>query len=439
MKHHAPKSTNLGNMAIELPECTRGFVVEFKGNKNWHTLPEIKLENGSKLRLYATTQLSQAKHIWKQFQRIAWHTPFQNYDWINAWFESDNQDSKAKPLIVLGFKEGELQFILPFASETYFGLTRLAWAANEVNDYNCPLIRSEFLPQMTVTNAGQIYRHISHQITDIDVFHLAKQPKFIAGIANPFIESGVYRSSCDSHSLRLEGSWQNLYTQQRSAKSRSRLRQKTNRLKRTGNLRFMAIRGAQKQICIETILQWKSVQLEQKGERNPFNNKSQGPLSDTALTQTIRQFADIDAQNSPLRVYGLFLNGKMIAGMIAFVENKTFSLFTMSYGPEVFTNSSAGSILLVKTIELASRAKFHAYDFLAGDESYKLSWCNEKLDLYDCVFAATNIGQMGAFSSIAKLEVKKSLKANVPLMNFLKKTNRSRNRILGTFEKLKPL
>ena len=431
MGHHARKPATHGDMGFNLPECARGFVVEFKGNENWHTLPEVKLENGSKLRLYAATQLSQVRHIWKQFQRTAWHTPFQNFDWINAWFESKNQDLKVKPFIILGFKEGALQFILPFASETYFGLKRLSWAANEVNDYNCPLIKTEFLPQLTVATVGKIYQHIALHISDIDVFNLTRQPKFLAGIANPFVSTDARSSSCDSHSIRLDSNWSSLYAQQRSAKSRSRLRQKTRRLKRAGNLRFMAIRGPQLQACIDRILQWKSVQLEQKGERNPFDKRSQDPLSGSVLTQTIKQFADVDTENNPLRVYGLFLDGEMIAGLIAFVENKTFSLFTMSYGPEVFTNCSAGSILLVKTIELAARTKLHTYDFLAGDEPYKLSWCDEKLDLYDCVFAVTSIGQLVAFSSIARLEVKKSIKASIPAMNFLKKSNRSRLQIQG--------
>jgi len=290
---------------------------------------------------------------------------------------------------------------------------------------------------MTATTVGEIYRHISSHISGIDVFYLTKQPKFLAGIANPFVSSGPRHSSCGSHSLRLDSDWPRLYAQQRSAKSRGRLRQKIRRLKRAGNLRFTAIRGPQQQICIDRILQWKSVQLEQKGERNPFERKSQNPLSGSVLTQTIRQFAEADAKTSSLRVYGLFLDGEMIAGLIAFVEKKTFSLFTMSYGPEVFNNCSAGSILLVKTIELASRAKFHTYDFLAGDEPYKLSWCDEKLDLYDCVFAATGIGRLAVLTSITRLEVKKSIKANIPVMNFLKKTNRSRLQFLGVLKKFK--
>ncbi len=438
MGHHAQKITSSGDMDVNFSLCARDFVIKFKGNENWHTLPGIKLENGSKLHLYAVTQLSQAKHIWKQFQLTAWHTPFQNFDWINAWFESKNQGQKTTPLIVLGFKEGELQFILPFARETYFGLTRLLWAANEVNDYNCPLIKTEFLPQMSVATVSKIYRHIGHHVSGIDVFYLTRQPEYLAGSANPFIGSGVRRSSCGSHSLRLDPNWASLYAQQRSAKSRSRIRQKTRRLKRAGNLCFMSVRGSRQLSCIDTILRWKSVQLEQKGERNPFDKKSQDPLSGSVLTQTIRQFAGIKTKNNPLRVYGLFLDGEMIAGLIAFVDNKTFSLFTMSYGPEVFTNCSAGSVLLEKTIELASRAKFHTYDFLAGDEPYKLSWCDKKLDLYDCVFATTGIGRLGAFSLIARLEVKKSLKASTPVMNFLKKTNRSRLQILGALEKFNP-
>jgi len=444
MGRYSRNSITTGDIIGDLPELhapasrdAPSIRAQFHRDKTWHPLPELKLDDGSKLSLFAVYELAEVKQVWKQFQRTAWHTPFQDFEWVNSWFECTSQGLEAKPCIILGYLGPELQFILPLASEAYYGLKRLLWLANEVNDYNCPLIKTGFLPQMTEKTVADIFTRIGNYVTSIDVYCLTKQPKYLAGYTNPFLGAGVRPASCDSHILKLDRNWPRLYAKQRSAKSRARLRQKTSRLKREGCLRFMAIRDSEhRQVAIGTILQWKSEQLERNGDRNPFDRRSPDPCSEPVLQQTIKKFADADATINSLRVYGLFLDDRLIAGMVAFVSPKTFSLFTSSYGPEVFPNCSAGTILLVKTIELAARAGLLHYDFLAGDEPYKLTWCDQRLGLYDCVFGRTAKGQLGVLSSILKLELKKSLKANAPAMAVLKQANRSRIHALGFLDRM---
>ncbi len=81
-----------------------------------------------------------------------------------------------------------------------------------------------------------------------------------------------------------------------------------------------------------------------------------------------------------LQLFGLFLDGVMIAGIIAFVNRSCFSLLVTAYDPNGPSSCSPGIILLVKTLELSSRAGLETYDLLIGDEAYKFDWSNRTID-----------------------------------------------------------
>ena len=72
---------------------------------------------------------------------------------------------------------------------------------------------------------------------------------------------------------------------------------------------------------INPALDWKSDQLDNNGNRNPFNVNSQP----SPLRITIENALNNNDQS--LQVFGLYLNGEMIAGMLAFVSNETFYYF----------------------------------------------------------------------------------------------------------------
>ncbi len=369
--------------------------------------------------------LNEVEGIWMKFQETAWYTPFQDFQWIESWYQSKTRKTDIRPAIVLGFVDNELLFILPLSIERVFGINRLTWLAGEVNDYNCPLVLPELLSKMTLNDVKEIWVRIAFLIKNIDAFHFTKQPEFLGNMRNPFIADGAVQGSCSSYLFLLKKDWKTLYRQLRSVKSQKRVRQKENKLKRHGRLCFKSPANlSERNRAITTILNWKSDQLDHRGDRNPFVDDASNGFGCSSLKQTIENCAKIGSNHFSLRIYGLYLDDRLIAGIIAFVSQKTFFLFTTSYDPKVFPNCSPGMILLIKTFELSARAGLHTYDFLAGDENYKIDWCDQELILYDSFFGVTAMGRLDAAANYQKLALKKIMRSNPQTMALLRKVNR---------------
>ncbi len=360
------------------------------------------------------TDLETAREVWTTFQLSAWSTPFQSFDWVRSWYLEGSGSSKSKPVIILGYEGNDLKFILPLGVEPFFGVKRLCWLAGDINDYNCPLVAPEFASRLTEKMAAEIWGGIAKIIGGVDVFHLTKQPEFLAGVRNPFMIKGTAHSSCASHMLMLESDWKSLYRRLRSSRTRSRLRQKHARLRREGKLQFRSVRNqSERDLVIDTVLRWKGEQLEASGDRNPFSNFT--------LKQTIKTC--VGAAPNSMRIYGLYLDNRLVAGIIAFVSGQTFSLFVTAYDPRGFTHCSPGTLLLLKILELSSRAGLKSFDFLAGDEPYKRDWCDQTLVLKDSFLSASVPGYIDVSLSHLRLKYKKILKSNPAAMDMLRRIN----------------
>jgi len=384
----------------------------------------VNPDGGPDVTLYLMTDLEAAREAWTNFQSSAWSTPFQSFDWVRSWYLEGSGASKSKPVIILGYEGSDLKFILPLGVEQFFGVKRLCWLAGDINDYNCPLVAPEFVSRLTEKMAAEIWRGIAKIIGGVDVFHMTKQPEFLAGVRNPFVIDGAAHSSCASHTLTLESDWKSLYRRLRSSRTRSRLRQKHARLRREGKLQFRSVRNqAEQDLVIDKILRWKGEQLEASGDRNPFSNST--------LEQTIKTC--LRAAPNFMRVYGLYVDNRLVAGIIAFVSGQTFSLFVTAYDARAFTNCSPGTLLLLKTLELSARAGLRSFDFLAGDEPYKRDWCDQTLILKDSFWGVSMLGRIDARISHLTLKYKKILKSNPATMDLLRRGNHFKTQTMALF------
>ncbi len=384
------------------------------------------------LDLFVANDLSAIASIWRLFQISAWHTPFQELGWLQSWYETVSADGAVSPFIVLGYDGVNLQFIMPLVREDTGLATTLRWMASDVNDYNCPVIDPGCLADLTEDAVDAVWNAIVQASGPVDSVILDKQPTEIADRKNPFpAQEMTSPSSCNSHTLQLRRDWKALLASLRGTKSRRRLREKAKRLKKLGAVQFREVRGeAERNRAIEQILTWKSDQLDHSGDRNPFSPGSAGTTAKSDLTATIGSYAGLKTARGKMRVYGLFVDGALLAGMIAFTGKSTFSLFVTAYDAGLPGNYSVGTILLIKSMELASRSGMKTYDFLAGDEAYKFEWCNRQLVMLDCRFGVTPTGQFFAWGGNFSIAMKKVIKSNPSAMNLLKGMNRLR--ILAT-------
>src|SRR5262249_18244045 len=98
-----------------------------------------------------------------------------------------------------------------------------------------------------------------------------------------------------------------------------------------------------------------------------------GILGNTLSRAFHRQVVPQLVTQKLVRLHGLFLNDRMIAGIYNFVEASSVSLYLQAFDPE-FAHLSPGSQIIGITIEDAIALRKDYVNFLRGCESYKYSW-----------------------------------------------------------------
>lgn len=378
--------------------------------------------------LHASDGLDAISDIWRAFQVTAWHTPFQDIDWVTAWYEAAGRFNGHQPFVVLGYEDGELRLILPLAVTGGGGLSKLCWLGQSANDYNAPVIDAEFAERCRRDLAEDIWTVVVDACVPIDLIEFAQQPEHIAGRANAFIHRAAMPSSCSAHLVNLEPGWAEFYARLRGSKSRKRLREKFNKLARLGRLQFRGEKDpAVRRALVRQAVAWKTQQLEASGDRNPFAPDNTFADGVSEIERTLMTLCDAPGARHKLRTDCLFLDGKAVAVIIALVAGTRYSVFISAHAADDTSRFSPGTILLVKTMQLACRAGYRKFDLLAGDEGYKMDWCDGHIGLWDDVRGLTMKGKAAAPLGRLARHIKKTLKEHPRVLDVVKRANKLRS------------
>jgi len=98
-----------------------------------------------------------------------------------------------------------------------------------------------------------------------------------------------------------------------------------------------------------------------------FAHAKEGPAA--FLVDLAKVFDDADM----LRLFGLRYNRKLVAAMFAFVHRNTIYAFAGGYDPEL-EMLGFGRLLLFESLRYAFQNRYRAWNFLRGNEPYKLLW-----------------------------------------------------------------
>ncbi|MEM8542146.1 MAG: GNAT family N-acetyltransferase, partial [Pseudomonadota bacterium] len=345
----------------------------------------LEKNNSAPYDIVVSDSFPDAKVLWKSLQMHGLLSPFQDYEWVKSWLDSFSGANRPEPILVHLYKGKRLVGLLPLCKTRSFGSTIISWMADSVSDTCVPLLLHNELEKLSQEAIQTILDRVAMELSNVDLYLLRYQPISFDGIENPFAKVNQQIVSGESHQVGIEQPWLPFYQTLRSSKTRSRLRQKWRKLSKRGHLSFRSVRDpADQKDALDQILSWKSDQLNQRGSRNPFFTGGGHP---SRLTQTLQSYLNHDAQtdSGSLRIFGLFLNGELIAGYATFVEPKRFSVFVNAYAPDSHSDCSPGLLLLVRLLELSSRSGRDVLDLMRGAEDYKKDWCS------DCTLLVNNL------------------------------------------------
>ena len=405
--------------ALKVGETSRTAL--YCGNSLGDLTPGV---GGTAIELRFSRSLDEVAAEWRAFQTSAWHTPFQDIDWVCSWFEAVGRRAGIDPFIVVGYSAGKLCFMLPFCIDQFMGLKQLCWLAQGQNDYNAPVVDTEFLRSHDHQVMSGIWSLIKEQ-AGVDLVQFKKMPARLGAMENIFVPEGAILASCSSHQLRLDGDWETFYSNLCSGKSRKRLREKLKRLSTLGHVSFRNEKDSQRrEQLVRTAIAWKSQQLAANGDRNPFETSNDGETS--ALEDCLCHFAAQKAYRDKMRLDALYVGDRVAAINIALVSENSYSLFITAHEASELARQSPGKQLLTKSLELASRGGLQYFDFLAGDEEYKMRWCDQHIQLLDHVEGVSASGHCAAAVVGRLRQAKVRFKKSPRIMGLFRSVNRTR-------------
>lgn len=290
------------------------------------------------------------------------------HEWLSSWWEVFGQD---KTLCLVSVTDGDrIVGMAPLVGQTImdtagFVLRKLTFAGDGVTDYHdlltVPEQRKEIIRLLLEYLAGQEWdvihlRNVRGDSPNLPVLReaLRKTPLSV-----------LERVNIRSPYVPIDGSWTDYYGRL-SKNMRSDIRRRSNHLAKVGKVQFVRIHEIDEVAPALEII--KSIHIKCR--------QAQGGTSWFADAQRYR-FASLVlerfSRHQWLDVVYLMLDGQVIAYYLGFAYNNVVHFWNTGFNP-AFSQFSPGKVLLYHWLQDSFAQGYREFDFMVGEEPYKLQW-----------------------------------------------------------------
>jgi D-aspartate ligase len=339
-----------------------------------------------RLNIRIFSELGAVEAEWRQFERAADCTAFQSFDWLATWQKHVGARRGARPVIAVAhFAGGDIAFILPLCVMRRHLARQLCWLAQDLNDYNAPLLAPDFSQRVAPEDFLAAWQELQVQmqcepLLRCDWIEFEKMPQTVGGQTNPFMHLGVTPNRSNAHLAHLGQDWEEFYAAKRSGATRRRDRSKRRHMEQFGDIRFMtAADCADARGTLEILMEQKSRAFARKG------------IADIFAPPGHREFF-LDLASNPktrhlVHVSRIEIGDMCAAANLGIVFGDCYYHVLASYVDGEVAHYGPGALHLRELLAYAIKHGLKRFDFTVGDEQYKLDWCDSVLKLYD--YAAT--------------------------------------------------
>ena len=345
----------------------------------------IKLETPTKRvepSLMVFDHLPDAREDWIALRETAVVSPYQNYDFVAAWFETIGGARRLEPMIVVARDfDGRPLALFPLATREAAGLRVAEFLCGRESNFNIGL----FHPGGRLDWRGLLLAAARGRPKPPDLLYLRNQPHGFGAFENPLLGRDACPSPSFAYGTALPANVDALDRQTSNA-SRKKLRKKERRLTEFGALTFEhGATGERAREVIAALIAQKSALLAAKGAAGVFD------------APEMRDFLERACRAGALEVHALRLSERVIATYVGLAMDGRFSALANSYDTdEAIARCSPGDILLRAVMRDLVERGFAYFDLGVGEAGYKEAVCDETIALYDLVIPVTTRGALAA-------------------------------------------
>ncbi|MCL6473097.1 MAG: GNAT family N-acetyltransferase [Firmicutes bacterium] len=319
------------------------------------------------LQIEVVTNLEDFKALRDSWNKLALEanlSVFQTWEWSWNWWKAN---SKGKKLCLLVIRDGDkIAGIAPFyISSTYYGfpLKVVAFIGTNGTDYLDFIVNGN--PDVSVALADFLLNSLKWDA--IDLHQLPAGSPTIDVLSSRVLAAKLpYTQVCQDncYNVTLPDNWDE-YLAGLSKKFRWNVQYYTRRIARDYAVSYRLSSGKDVERDMELFFK-----LHQK---RFINKKKPGAYLSPKFRKFHTDLATELEKQGWLRLYIMEIDGRAIAAIYGFAFGDSFYYYLGGFEPD-WGNVSVSTVLIGRAIEDSIAEGLHNFNFLRGDEPYKLKW-----------------------------------------------------------------
>ncbi len=374
----------------------------------------------SELDITVCDRIETVEAMWRTLEAQGTSSVYQRYEWVATSLATLECDEKRNAFIVTGTLHDEPAFLLPLSITDGF-MHELTWVGGSHVNFNMGLYSRRFLAEIGPGDMRAIMARIARLVPGIGYVRLCCQPHEWKGIVNPMADLAHQPSINPAFIIHLDGGFDAVLKRGNAKRKRKKFRQQCRIADEAGGYR-MLVPDTPEEIdrVLEAFFRQKSDRLAEQGIANVF-----GSQRARALIRGLAQ-RSIGMAEPLLRLHALEVGGEIRAVFGAGIHDRQMSGYFSSISSDELSSMSPGEMLLYLLVEYAAEEGLRAIDLGAGDERYKRSWCDERLDMFDVILPTSVAGLPFALSQRWTHGAKRTVRNKPELWELVNRLRRAR-------------
>jgi CelD/BcsL family acetyltransferase involved in cellulose biosynthesis len=351
------------------------------------------------LQVLVLESLTEAEPSWRALEERAVLTPYQRYDWIEAYVAARGLEG-GSVAIAVSFSKGRPVALLPLLVTRTWGISRAEPIGAASNNAGWMIVDPDFAPRLDRPQLEAIFAEIG-KTTGADLVAIYSQPAEWQGVVNPLL--AFPHQPAPDH----------LYA---GPLSKDKLSTNRTRNIQRGKRRLSETMGT---VCLKRATTRQEIDLYhaafQRQRSARFAEMGVGNIfAEDWFVNFFKGAAgrSLDAERPTLRFHALFAGDEILATAVGTYSGNHYSQYinsTATEGPAV--KYSLIGILLHELIEELQREGITTIDIGLGDFAYKELW-TDRVIVHDSVIPLSGKGRLAAPLLLGLRRLKRTIKQN---------------------------
>ncbi|HVT55163.1 MAG TPA: GNAT family N-acetyltransferase [Xanthobacteraceae bacterium] len=371
-------------------------------------------------RLELFSDFAAAEPHWRALEKKSACTPYQHFDWMEAWQRHLGAAENIVPLLLTGFdRAGDPIFLLPFGYRAGERCKIVHFLGGKHANYNFGPWRQGFSCGTDAVYALLDWLH--HVRPELDGVELLNQPESWDGMQNPLFSLPRQQSPSDGFWLSLNGEAKDVTARVFTSSRRKRLRYRERKLQDFCGYRHVrATTQGQAEKYLEAFFAQKDARLTRQGIENAFAAAGAAEFVRELCTKGLAEGRPIvelhalDCDDDVMAIFACVNDRKRYASM--------FNSFTL--GPA--SRYSPGVVLISYIVRDCIERGIQSFDLGVGEAEYKTYYCDQREMLFDSYLGFSARGQAYVATLSAKATLKRWIKRSPAMMKLVAAARRLR-------------